>query len=273
MMKRMKRATIIVSIVLGALLLGAVVFGILNATVGGGEWTLGWIDYRYDETGYEIGNGSVPSDRITKIDLDWIDGGVTVVACQDAFVSLTETAKEEIPEASRVRWHLSEDGTTLTIKYRKSSQFFGFGSAKRDKDLILRVPERFFEGLTLNVNVDSTKVRLEGIGAAALDFESETGEIVAVGCHFERVAVETERGKIDLGLTACPTAAELVTDSGEIYLRLPASASFTLDWESDGGHVNSDFAYQKQNGKYVVGTGEASVRAESDGKDIFLVVQ
>lgn len=273
MMKRMKRVTIIISIVVGVLLLGAVVFGILNATVGGGEWTLGWIDYRYDETGYRIGNGSVPSDRITKIDLDWIDGSVTVVACQDACVSLTETAEEEIPEASRVRWHLSEDGTTLTVKYRKSSQFFGFGSAKRDKNLILRVPERFFDGLTLNVSVDSTKVRFEGIGADVLDFESESGDVVAVDCRFGNVTVETDRGKIDLGLTACPAAAELVTDSGEIYLRLPASASFTLDWESDGGHINSDFAYQKQNGKYVIGSGESTVRAESDGEDIFLVVQ
>lgn len=273
MMKRMKRATIIVSIVVGVLVLGAVVFGVLNATVGNGEWTLGWIDYRYDETGYEIGNGSVPSNRITTIDLDWLDGTVTIVACQDACISLTESAKEEIPEASRVRWHLSEDGTTLTVKYRKSSQFFGFGSAKRDKNLVLRVPERFFEHLTLNINVDSTKVRLEGIGGAVLDFESEKGEIVTVGCRFDRVSVETERGKIDLGLTACPTAAELVTDKGEIYLRLPASSSFTLDWESDGGSVNSDFAYQKQNGKYVVGTGEASVHAETDGGDIFLVVQ
>jgi hypothetical protein len=116
-------------------------------------------------------------------------------------------------------------------------------------------------------------VRLEGIGGAVLNFEAEKGEIVTVGCRFDRVSVETERGKIDLGLTACPTAAELVTDKGEIYLRLPASSSFTLAWESDGGSVNSDFAYQKQNGKYVVGTGEASVHAETDGGDIFLVMQ
>lgn len=263
----------IISIVLGAILLAAVVFGILNATIGGGEWSLGWIDYRYDETGYEVGNGSVPSDRITKIDLDWIDGSVTVVACQDACISLTETAKETIPEASRLRWHLSEDGTTLTVKYRKSSQFFAFGAAKRDKDLVLRVPERFFDELTLCLNVDSTKVRIEGIEAKQLDFEVGKGELVTVGCRFDRIAAESKSGKLDLGLTACPVAADLVTDSGEIYLRLPASAAFTLDWDSEDGRVNSDFSYQKQNGKYVVGTGDASFSAKTDEGNIFLVMQ
>ena len=81
MEKRLKRVAVIAAITMGAFLLLAIVLGVLNALVGDGRWNFGWNDYRYDDEGYEVGEGTVPHTGITAIDLDWIDGGVEIVAC------------------------------------------------------------------------------------------------------------------------------------------------------------------------------------------------
>ena len=123
-MKQFKKPLIILLIIVAALLVGAVILGVLNALVGKGKWTFGWTDYSYDDADYEVGDGSIPATRITSIDLDWIDGNVRIIACKDAFLSLTESTDSELTEASRVRWQVNELGE-LSIKYRKSSFFLG----------------------------------------------------------------------------------------------------------------------------------------------------
>ena len=78
--------------VVGGLIVGAILLGVLNGLVGKGEWNLGWTNYRYDDTAYDVGEGSIAAPNVEKIDLDWIDGNVRVVLCQDAYISITEAA-------------------------------------------------------------------------------------------------------------------------------------------------------------------------------------
>ena len=60
-MQKFKKPLTVIAIVMGALLLGAVVMGVLNALVADGAWHFGWESYRYEDSGYEIGGASVPS--------------------------------------------------------------------------------------------------------------------------------------------------------------------------------------------------------------------
>ena len=102
--KKMKKPLMITAIVIAALVLAAVVVGILNATVAGGSWNFGWSDYRYDESGYRVGSGTIPAHNITAMDVDWIDGNVQIVLCDDSYPSVTESAKTELTEDSLLRW-------------------------------------------------------------------------------------------------------------------------------------------------------------------------
>ena len=111
--------------IIGGLVLGAILLGVLNGLVGKGEWNLGWTNYRYDDSAYHKGQGTIPAPALEKIELDWIDGSVTVVICQDAYVSVSESAPAELTEKTQLHWFVSEDGKTLSIKYRGSSSFFG----------------------------------------------------------------------------------------------------------------------------------------------------
>ena len=159
------------------LLVGAVLVGVLNGLVGKGEWNLGWTNYRYDDSAYKVGEGSIAAPRVETVDLDWIDGNVTVVICQDAYVSVSESASAELSEKTQVHWFVSEDGKTLSIKYRGSSSFFGKVKDK-EKDLILRIPEKLLGQLqTLNINAVSSNVTVSNIIIDHIDVKTASGNV------------------------------------------------------------------------------------------------
>lgn len=291
MEKRLKKVTVIVLIVVGVLLIGAVILGVLNALVGNGEWTFGWTDYRYDESGYESGEGSIPSNAVTKIELDWIDGGVEIVPCQDAYISVSETAAEELSDSARLRWKVGADGT-LSIKYRESSWFFGIGLGNREKKLTLRIPEKYFEQLTeIEISAASANVVVTGISVKAFDFEAASGSLVVKECVIPNfsaetvggkivtdgletaaVSVESVGGEIDLKLPVCPNELDISTTGGNITLRLPADSSFALEWDTVGGKISYDLPIVRSGNRYVCGDAAASFDVETVGGSLTLVV-
>ena len=163
--------------IVGGLILGAILLGVLNGLIGKGEWNLGWTNYRYDDSAYHKGQGTVPAPALEKIELDWIDGNVTVVICQDAYVSVSESAPAELTEKTQLHWFVSEDGKTLSIKYRGSSSFFGTNKDK-EKDLILRIPEKLVGQLqTLNINAVSSNVTVSNILVDNMDVKTASGNV------------------------------------------------------------------------------------------------
>ncbi len=237
--QKFKKPLIITAIVLGALVLGAVIVGILNATVAGGSWSFGWSDYRYDESGYEIGSGTVEAPEVTSIDVDWIDGSVQVVLCDDMYLSLTETSKQALTNDSLLRWCVSEDGKALTVKYRKSSWFFG-SSENKNKNLILRVPRRLMKSLeSLTVNAVSANVTVTDVEVKQMNLKSLSGEI-AVTCKVS------------------PNKLNVEATSGNVKLVLPRDTGFLLEHVTDTGKIILDFQHTKENGRYVYRVPNAS---------------
>ena len=210
--KIIKYATFII----GGLIIGAILLGVLNGLVGKGEWNLGWTDYRYDDSAYKVGEGSIATPNVERIDLDWIDGNVKVVLCQDAYISITESAPAELSENTRVHWCVSEDGKTLSIKYRASSSFFGANKDK-NKDLILRIPEKLIGQInTLSINAVSSNVTVCDI-------------------IIDNINVQTA--------------------SGNVNLEVPEGSAFTLTHETKrGGTPTIDFPVTKEGNTYVYGT-------------------
>ncbi len=246
-----KKILIVTAIVIGALLLGGVAFGVLNALVADGAWEFGWSDYRYDETDYEIGDGSIVATDICEIEIDWIDGEVEIVPCQDTYPSITEQADVELPDSAKVRWSVSEDGKSLSIKYRKSSWFFAVGSGNRQKKLTLRIPERLFAQLTeIDVEADSANVSIKGISAASLELSAKSGAVNVESCAFSKTEIETK--------------------SGNVALRADATASFVLDWQTKHGKLSSDFAFVQDGTRYTVGNGDHSVSVKTESGDLLL---
>ncbi len=247
-----KKLLTVSAIVLAALLVGAVLLGILNATVGGGSWSLGWTNYRYDDSAYEIGDGTVPAPAVETIRLDWLDGRVTVEVCDDMFLSLTEEADVSLGEDTQLRRCLSEDGKTLSIKHRKSSSFLGtFGND--EKDLILRVPRSLFGQLkSLEITTTSASVTVKGIEA-------------------DRLSVKTSSGTVSLSLPVCPPKITVETKSGDVALSLSEDCGFSLGLEGDPDRFTCDFPVKEQDGRYLCGTPAAVIDLKTPGGTVKLL--
>ena len=212
--------------VIGGLLIGAILLGIINGTVGKGEWNLGWTNYRYDDSTYKVGEGSIAAPNVESIDLDWIDGNVSVVICQDAYISITESASADLTEKTRVHWSVSEDGKSLSIKYRASSSFFGT-SKDKEKDLILRIPEKLLGQLkNLNINAVSSNVTVSDIIVDNIDIQ---------------------------------------TALGNVNVELPEGTAFTLTHESKrGGTPTIDFPVTQEGNTYVCGTDGIEINVKTN---------
>ena len=212
--------------VIGGLLVGAILLGVLNGLVGKGEWNLGWTNYRYDDSAYKVGEGSIAAPSVESIDLDWIDGNVSVVICQDAYISITESAPADLTEKTRVHWSVSEDGKSLSIKYRASSSFFGTNKDK-EKDLILRIPEKLLGQLkNLNINAVSSNVTVSDIIIDNIDIQ---------------------------------------TASGDVNLELPEGSAFTLTHQTKrGGTPTIDFPVTQEGNTYVCGTDGIEINVKTN---------
>lgn len=156
----------IVLIVAVSLVLLAVVAGVLNGTVGGGEWQIGLQTYRYESTEPSLGGGTVASD-ITALDVDWIRGDVEIiVSSDDRFPSVSERASdgEAISSNATLRWWV-EDGR-LVIKCRASGNYLP--TSMPEKKLTVRIPASMMADLA-SLRVASGK------GSVSLTVPEEMG--------------------------------------------------------------------------------------------------
>lgn len=218
-------------VAVGAVLAFAILMGIFNGLVGKGTWNFGWTNYRYDDSHYQIGEGTIAAPNLERIDLDWIDGNVTVIICQDAYVSVSEQTSAELTEKTRVHWSVSEDGKSLSIKYRASSSFWG-KTKDKNKDLVLRIPEKLMGQLqSLNINAVSSNVTVSDIIINNIDIK---------------------------------------TASGNVKVELPESTAFALTYETKrGGAPTIDFPVTQKGNTYVSGTDGIKINVETNsGKTV-----
>lgn len=285
---KLKKGIRIGTMAVGGIVLLAVVLGVLNALVGGGNWYLGWQSYRYDDSGYETGDGTVRADSVRRIVVDWVDGEVEIVSCQDRYLSLTEESREELTDANLLRWQVSEDGETLTVRYRKSSWFLG-SSGRKNKKLILRIPEQIQETLTsLELEAVSASVTLSEVRAERITLTGTSGRITLNGCCANALEVTGGKGEIfadgtfsgavrldgagnlSLNSTVCPSEVAMKSKAGKtVALTLPKSSGFTL--ETDAASISQELPLtHTEDGKYQCGDGSAAVRVEAPKSELLI---
>ncbi len=288
MNKQLKRAAIISAIVAGALILGAILLGIANALFADGAWTLGWKDFRYDESGYTVGAGSIPAERITAIDLDWIDGTILIVPCDDMFISLSERAEEGLSATAELRWRVSEDGT-LSVKHRKSQWFFGLGT-NSEKALTLRIPRNFFDGMQLiSIKAEAADVTVRDVFANTITLELESGTLLLEGCRAKNLSVETDsgtitgdvavsehleveskNGAIHLQYVECPRVSDIKGENGKITLLFSRDADLALTWKTEKGQLSYDLPLVAENGRYLLGSGTNQINVQTKRGNLLL---
>jgi len=251
-MKKLKKPLFILLAVIAALVVLAVLLGVLNALIGGGEWSFGWTDYRYDDSGYSVGAGTVYAQDLTSLDVDWIDGTVEIVICEDFYPSVSERVSSDAAESAQLRYRVSDDGGTLFVKHRAPSVFFGNGT-EEGKHLTVRIPERMLS------QMQSLRIR------------TASAEIVVGDIPFLDIVAESRSGAVSLCLGEQTQKAFVKTDRGDVRLLVDDRPSFSLSYEGGNGQMPTlDVFCERVDGNYICGDGKTSVSVDTANGDLWI---
>lgn len=177
--------------------------------------------YRYDESGFGIGGGTVEG-TIRRIEIDWLCGPVQVeITEDDRYPSVSEYASDELRERDRLRMKLDEDGK-LTVMACASADFLP--RSQKIKLLVVRIPA----AMAADVVRLSVRVR-EGAVRTELDLLPQETEIRADAGGEIRLTVPEDAGftlRCE-GMDAPPVGTGL-TGQDDVYIRLDGGKKLTV---------------------------------------------
>lgn len=154
-------------------------------------------DYCYDHAErYTAGDAAV-SEPVRSLEIDWIDGSVTVLYGEGEEVILAETSENQLEQRDLLRWWL--DGDTLRIRYEK-------------------------EGFRLHWNLQKTlTVTLpEGAALENVSLAVTSGKLIVPALTADTLALSATSGRMDVEAAASRITAGAT--SGDIALRISGNA-------------------------------------------------
>ena len=162
--------------------------------------------------------GTVITGTVDSLEIDWIDGGVTVAYHKENTVEISETAKKTLSDAEKLHWWL--DGTTLHIKYARSETMI---TGNPQKALTVTLPESADSPLkSVEIAAVSGSIRCVPLYAERVKLSAVSGSINAE-CAADTLNASTVSGKITLNASA--NEIRLSATSGARSPGTPASAS------------------------------------------------
>lgn len=245
--------------------------------------------YKYDNANKYTAGETELSDNITKIEIEWINGNVSIDYHNKSTVSFSEESKKELSENETLHYYL--EGTTLHIKFAKSGKLSSFNF---DKELAVLLPEAIslseveIETVSANVEIAQsylnntiTELNIETVsgnvdarlnkGANSINIESVSGD-VNILANVKKAEIETVSGYIDLiGLSKIDECA-LSSVSGKVNLGLISTSTFTLETKTISGNFECEFETKAQGDKLICGDGKGDYDIETTSGNIKIYV-
>lgn len=244
--------------------------------------------YDYNQL-YTAGNGSVSATDITAIDIEWIEGAVTVLPADTDVITFSETSRYELEERYKLHYYV-RDGR-LSIQYCESRAPLNFRYAF-GKSLTVTLPRELYLNM-FQVEAVSAKVQMDAVNADTIQIEAVSGSLSVSNSAARTVNVDAVSGRIALesvtadSLTVTGISGEtrieqsqirnvnceLVsgsiyiepgadvrelntqTVSGSIRLILPEHAGFTARYNEGSGHFRCDFPVEMKGKRTAVYNG------------------
>ena len=174
--------------------------------------------YSYADASRYTAGGTVITGPADSLEIDWIDGSVTVAYHQANTVEIAETAQKNLSDAEKLQWWL--DGTTLRVKYAKSDSLV---SSDLKKSLTITLPE--------NTSAPLKKVEISSI----------SGSIHCHPLYAENVKLSAISGSVDAECAA--DELKISTISGKITL---AASANEIKLSSTSGAVEADIGHAEK---------------------------
>lgn len=234
-----------------------------------GEDLSGWIDGSYtiaygNEDQYSVGAGSIPAEGISRVEIYWQAGSVTVEQGEGEAITFTESETEE--EKYELRYLV--EGDQLTIRFAKDGIYRSLPS----KDLTITLPGALGDLVvdTVSASVEIPALPIQGISLdtvsgkctvagdpTVLEWESVSGELTFTGSAME-IQGDSVSGSAAFHLTETPSRFTCDSVSGDVTLTIPGERSFEAKLSTTSGDLRCDLPTQ------TVGKNTLSYEAEGN---------
>lgn len=189
------------------------------------------VPVRYtDANKYTAGNFTYESDKVEKVEIDWMSGSITLLNGTGT-LSVTESGADSLPENAQMHWWL--DGKTLKIKFCKSGYKYELTDAFNEKkDLTIELPDF----VDLDIDLASGKVSAENmlnLGTFRLDKASGGTDIRYLSA--KSVKVDSASGGTTFGKVS--VSGEFEVDSASGGLSVEEIAAKEIDVNSASGGI------------------------------------
>ena len=207
------------------------------------------INYRYDNADkYEAGNREI-DDKITKINLDYAEGNVTVKGTDTDSVSVKEKVNKDIDKDHQV--HTWVDGDTLYIRFCVSKDIISFSGIEKSLEVTIPEAQDLDEFI---INVSSGNIVLDSFTTDSLNSYASSGN-TRISCSAKTIEHKSSSGNVDLSQTGNADSIKVKLSSGNLVLNQEGDCN-TFDIDSSSGKIE---VYQKGN------VGTARLHSSSGG--------
>lgn len=281
-----------------------ILINILLIGIGFGSFTFGINKYP-NASKYTAGSGEIDAGNLSEIEINWIEGNVSIESYDGDTVHFYEESRKELDEKNML--HYYNDNGRLIIQYEKpNTSIFSFGKYNYDKHLTVQVPEEMTNLKTLNLDLVSSDSYVTGINVKYLDIENISGSVSLKDIEVSELDIETVSGSIDsdniivkkhadiettsgsaklsgsvnrinfdstsgdldLLSDVCPDEIDTDTISGDINITIPNNEGFTYSYDGLSGDINCEFDIIKNNDEAVHGNGKSEFSFDSISGDI-----
>lgn len=256
--------------------------------------SLGYVYLNADD--YTAGGARIDS-RVEDIDINWMDGMVTVGYHNGGEIILRETAGRELSRDQELHWLL--DGKQLTVQYAASG-LRALPSLQKELTVLLPQDLRLDD---VKINVASAEVQADGIDADEINVNTASGRVaLRQAGHAEKVTINTASGDVAVFVTDADTlkvntaSGQVIADvyqvdevkantasgavvmqfaqmpdrinadsvSGNVTFHLPVDGGFTADVDTLSGAVRGGLdVKQRGDEEYVYGNGKCRIEVDT----------
>ena len=263
--------------------------------------------YTYSNSSkYKAGNAEIDGDKVSDLEIDWLDGNIKVEVYDGNKVQLSEVSSRSLKENEKL--HYYNDHGTLRVEYKKSERrLFSLGIKRANKELTVRLPESTAKKLgLLNIDTISSDTEVSDITTEHIRLDSTSGNFILNDCTAEKlimsstsgnlkgenlivsdkinadttsgnatlkgdfghVEFDTVSGELYVESSICPEKIRTDTVSGDVKIVIPENKGFSYRKDAVSGSFQSDFQTKQKEDRGTYKDGSASFSFDTVSGDI-----
>lgn len=208
--------------------------------------------YSYQNANKYTAGDAVIKKPVANLDVDWINGKVSIEYHSSNTVELQETSKKKISDDMKLRWWL--DGDTLRVRFSKP----GFRQLNvLEKELTITLPEDSVFG-EVSIAATSGDLQIPSLRTDSLKMDVTSGDIRAAS-EAKTAEVEATSGDLDLRFGGKTKEIKARTLSGTIEIK--AGTVDRLSADSGSGEIE---VKAKSIGEFAASSTSGDISAEID---------